>query len=43
MQAIVCGQSSFLIQNNVYVTGFYHFMHISYTFAQAELVKVVFK
>jgi len=31
----------FLIQihNNTYIRGFYHFMHASYTFAEAELVK----
>jgi len=27
------------IHNNTYIIGSYHFMHVSYTLAQAELVK----
>jgi len=25
----------------MYILGFYHFMHVRYTFAEAELVKAV--
>jgi len=27
------------IHNNTYIVGYYHFIHVSYTFPEAELVK----
>jgi len=44
MLAVDCRYSSFgtflvQIHNNTYIIGFYHLMHVSYTFQEAELVK----
>jgi len=41
VEIVVLDYNIFLIQihNNTYIMGFYHFMHVSYTFAEAELVK----
>ena len=35
----VVSQNIFLIHNNIYIIGFHCFMDVSYTSAEAELVK----